>query len=119
MLGHYDDKVNRISFELENYADEQKLFEDVAKVLEILIKNGEVCTFFYEDGGEYIIQHNYANEEYGCEIPKWITQDDWEDFKVWKEEPKEYDFGEEEVKYSNWETRLPFSDVEVEEEDEK
>ena len=104
MIGHYNDKVNRISFELENYKDEQELFEDVAKVLEILIKNGEICTFFHEDGGTYVLQHNYDNAEYGCEIPKWITQDDWEDYKFWKEE----------VKVNPDE--LPFSDVEVGEE---
>ena len=85
MIGHYNNKINRITFCLDNYANREDMFQDVAKVIAALVRNGEICTFFCEEGGVFVLQHNYDDVEFGCEVPKWVTQDDWEDFQFWKE----------------------------------
>lgn len=55
----YQKDVNRITFIKENYPSEDDMFKDVAKVLQILTRNNEICTFEYEDAGIYLLQHNY------------------------------------------------------------
>ena len=88
----YQKDVNRITFNVERYDSEDDMFKDVAKVLQILTKNDEICTFEYEDVGIYILQPNYQNEEFGDLYPYWMTPDDYEDFvfqKEYKEESEE------------------------------
>ena len=69
--------ANRISFDLEYYdGDEEALFKDVARILRILTKNDEVCTFEYEDCGIYLLQHNYARRELEDTYPYWLTPEE-------------------------------------------
>ena len=83
----FDDEANRISFDLENYNnDEDALFADVAKTLQILTRNGEICTFEYEDCGIYILQHNYESMEFGDKYPHWLNLEEYETFQqAWAE----------------------------------
>lgn len=76
---YYKD-ANRISFNLDEtyHGDKNAMFQDIAKVLRILLDNEEICTVEYEDVGYYIIQHNYANLEYGDVYPMWLTADEQE-----------------------------------------
>ena len=85
----YQKDVNRITFNVERYDSEDDMFKDVARVLQILTKNDEICTFEYEDVGIYILQHNYQNEEFGDLYPYWMTPDDYEDYIFSKEKSEE------------------------------
>jgi hypothetical protein len=76
----YQENVNRITFNVERYRSEDEMFQDVAKTLQILTKNDEICTFEYEDVGIYILHHNYANQDFGDLYPYWMTPDDYEDY---------------------------------------
>lgn len=55
----YQKDVNRITFNIDRYDSEDEMFKDIAKILQILTKNDEICTFEYEDAGIYLLQHNY------------------------------------------------------------
>ena len=73
------ENINRISFDIENYNnDEDEMYKDIAKVLQILIKNDEICTFEYADCGIFVIHHNYANREFGDIYPYWLSPEEQE-----------------------------------------
>lgn len=94
----YNKDVNRITFSVERYKSEDEMFQDVAKMLQILTKNDEICTFEYEDVGVYILQHNYQNQDFGDLYPYWMTPDDYEDYifqKEYKEDKLEEEHNEE------------------------
>lgn len=81
----YDDRVNRITFDVETYAGEDEMFADVAKMLQILTRNGEICTFEEEDCGIYLLQHNYADREFDDLYPNWLTTDEEEQVALFRE----------------------------------
>ena len=94
----YQEKVNRITFNQENYESEDEMFKDIAKVLQILSKNDEICTFEYEDAGIYFLQHNYQEQEFGDLYPYWMSVDDYEDYQDYlfhKEESEKEEHNEE------------------------
>ena len=87
-----DKGANRISFDLENYdGDEDELFKDVAKTLQILTKNREICTFEYEDCGIYILMHNYSDVSFGDSRPYWLNSEELEEFLLFKEQENDND----------------------------
>ena len=85
----YQKDVNRITFDKERYESEDEMFKDIAKVLQILVKNDEICTFEHEDCGIYILQHNYSEQEFGDLYPYWMIPDDYEDYIFSKEKSEE------------------------------
>lgn len=75
----YIPNVNRILFNIENYDnDEEVMFKDIAKILQILVKNNEICTFEYDDCGIYALQHNYSNRGFGDVYPYWLNPEEQE-----------------------------------------
>ena len=74
----YAPNANRITFNLdETYGgNKNAMYQDIAKVLKILVDNNEICTFEYEDCGYYCLQHNYAKLEYGDVYPMWLTEEE-------------------------------------------
>lgn len=91
----YQKDVNRITFNKENYSSEDDMFKDVAKVLQILTRNNEICTFEYEDCGIYLLQHNYSEQEFGDLYPYWVIPEDYEDYVFYKEQSEEEEHNEE------------------------
>lgn len=91
----YQKDVNRITFNIERYESEDEMFKDIAKVLQILTKNNEICTFEYEDAGIYLLQHNYSEQEFGDLYPYWVVPEDYEDYIFHKEESEEEEHNEE------------------------
>ena len=79
MLSHYDKDVNSITFDLSNYdGNTFDMFNDIARILRILTKNGEICTFYWEETDFYVLQHNPDNWELGDKMPIWVTPGDLE-----------------------------------------
>ena len=91
----YQKDVNRITFNIDRYDSEDEMFKDIAKILQILTKNDEICTFEYEDAGIYLLQHNYQEQEYGDLYPYWVIPEDYEDY-IFQKEYKEEKSKEEE-----------------------
>ena len=81
-MGNYNHKVDGITFDLENYKydeePEEELFKDVAQTLRILSKNNQICSFFYEDCGIYVMQHDNSDEEICENVLVWLTPDEYE-----------------------------------------
>ena len=100
----HNNEAQRITFSIEEYqqlhdCDEfearKYMFQDVATVLDILVKNGEICTFEYEDCGYYILRHNYANREFGDVYPYWLTAEEYEEVQLNKEYCEESEYEDE------------------------
>lgn len=66
---------NSMSFDIENYEDEAELFQDVAKVMQVLVTNDYECAFRYEDTGIYVLEYAPDNPELGCPMIYWLDQD--------------------------------------------
>ena len=82
-------KPNEITFCLEDYAgNETEMFAEIARVLEILTKNGYVCTFACDEPGLqiYVIEFEYADDELAEVKPYWLTPEQYERAVEEKEE---------------------------------
>lgn len=66
---------NSISFCEDNYESKEKLFSDVAKISEILTRNGYQMSFRYEDAGVYTLEFNYDDIEYGTPRIYWLDSE--------------------------------------------
>ena len=91
----FGEKVNEFVFCLDdyNYCDdpEKEMWEDIAQELNLLTKNGYVCTFECEERGIYVIQYSSDNLEFGTPIPIWMTEDDYDEYIFMKENKSDGD----------------------------
>ena len=57
-----------------------KLFQKVGEVLEILLKEQQICTVRDDDTGIIIIRHEHDenHDAWGCDNPYWITDEEYE-----------------------------------------
>lgn len=64
-----------ISFNIDNYKGEEDLFNDVARLMRVLIKNDYQCSFRYEDVGIYVLDYGYGNPDFGAPMIYWLEPD--------------------------------------------
>ena len=70
------DSENHISFDINEYdGSYSRLFEDVAKICEILTRNGYEISFRYDDCGIYVLDFNYEDEAFGTPKVYWLDPD--------------------------------------------
>ena len=57
-----------------------KMYEDISKFLQIVLKNENICTIYQEDFGIVVINYEHddyhSNNVYGCSQPIWLTADE-------------------------------------------
>lgn len=64
-----------ITFDISNYEDHCDMFADVAAMFRIMVANGYVCSFRYDDCGIYVLEYDY-NDEQIAEFELWHKVDE-------------------------------------------
>ena len=86
----YCEKVSSIVFNKDHYEfeenPEEAMWEDITKMLQVLIHNNQIVTFEEEDCGNLLLQFTSQKEhEWGGEYPYWVSAEDYEEYLSWKE----------------------------------
>ena len=68
-------KVNELVLCKDDYKDEAEFYSAVTTAIKLLIDAGYILTVEWDEKGLGIlrIKYNYADREYGCEYPYWLT----------------------------------------------
>ena len=68
--------IKSIEFCRDNYKDDYLMWQDIGKVLEILMKNEYNCSIKYEGLGVYSIKFDYSEEEIANNFLYWLSAEE-------------------------------------------
>lgn len=68
--------VKHITLERNRYESDKEFWSDVTHTLRVLVENGYVTEFNYEDCGFYTIWFDHANDEIAEYHLKWLDDDE-------------------------------------------
>ena len=71
-------KTSYIAFDSKEAKTQTEMWADIAKMLEILIRNKYICVVRYEDCGIYLLEYGNDDESYGTPYPYWMTPEQYE-----------------------------------------
>lgn len=71
-------RFEEIVLSADNYDTREELWKALSDTVRILLDNGYAMTIRYDEPGLGIISinYNYADEEYGCPYPYWLTPEE-------------------------------------------
>ena len=78
-------KVNNLVLCRDEYKNQEEFENELKKTIMLLLDAGYIMTVKYDEKGMGIIaiDYDYANQEYGCPYPHWLTPE--EDNLRWKQ----------------------------------
>ena len=75
-------EVNQLTVCKDEYSSPEEFENAVKKAIMFLLDNGYIMTVKYDVGdkemGIVVIDYNYADEEFGCYYPCWLSPDEIE-----------------------------------------
>ncbi len=71
-------RFEEIVLSANNYETREELWKALSDTVKILLDNGYTMTIRYDEPGLGIIciNYNYADEDYGCPYPYWLTPEE-------------------------------------------
>lgn len=76
------EEVNRIVIDKENYSSETEFENEIKKAIKMLLDAKYIMTVKYDANdkkmGIVVIDYEYANQEFGCRYPHWLSPEEYE-----------------------------------------
>ena len=63
---------NQIIFDLDKYVNMEHMFSDIAKVMQILVHNGNECALRYDDCNNYVLEYDSDDQTLGSPQIYWL-----------------------------------------------
>lgn len=76
-------KVNSLVLCRDEYKNQEEFENEIKKAVMLLLDAGYIMTVRYDEKGMGIIaiEYNYADQEFGCPYPHWLTPEEEESVK--------------------------------------
>lgn len=85
-------EVNQIVICKSNFKSTEEFENAVKDAIMVLLNNDYIMTVEYDvrdkELGNVVIEFNYAEKEFGCDYPYWLSPEEWESV-VWDNEKNE------------------------------
>ena len=82
-------KPDHIVIQRENYENYREMMDDLAHIISILTRNCQVVVIREEEYGVFIIEHCSDDPRLGDPQPRWLTDEEYQDYLYSKDTDKE------------------------------